>query len=175
MSRVEKINSDLRGMREGVKNAQDRAAAAAAKSKEITARAAASGFAGIATRLAQLTQKIEQVQAMTAHAGTNVEAAATSAAGVSSTGAPEQTLAGLTPAGQHLDSGIKVIGGTVATVDQANQLAAAVLQGGQPGPMLAVLDGIKQALAPAAVRGNSVAQEMRVAIAEARRLGDLGN
>lgn len=175
MSQLEKITGELRSMREALREAQTRAAGAAVKSREIATRAAGTGFVGVATALAGLTQKIEQVQAMIGAAGSSVEQSAAAVSAAPPAGAAEQTIAALTPASQQLDRAQQMIGGTVDTVEQARRLTATVLQGGQPGPMLALLESIKQCLTQTAIRGLAATKEMQAGIAEARMLGSLGN
>jgi hypothetical protein len=53
---------------------------------------------------------------------------------------------------QRLDGAHGRIGAVVEAVGRAQKLAAAVLQGGQPGPMLARLEAIRTALLAAADR-----------------------
>lgn len=88
---------------------------------------------------------------------------------------PENTIAGLTPVQSTVDGARDAVAGTMAQVAEAQQLVTLTLQGGQPGPMLSVLEGIKQVLAQVAQRTGTARQFVDRTIAEARQLGASGN
>ncbi len=63
----------------------------------------------------------------------------------------------------------------IGRVAETQQLVGAVLQGGQPGPLVSALDGIRQVLGEVAQRSDAARQHLAVAIAQARQLGESGN
>lgn len=64
---------------------------------------------------------------------------------------------------------------TITHVGEAQQLVVGVLQGGQPGPLLQALEGVKQVLVLLVQRTATTRQGIDAAIAEARQLGSSGN
>ncbi len=64
---------------------------------------------------------------------------------------------------------------TGLAVSPRRPMVAMVLQGGQPGPLLQALDGIKQVLVLVVARTTSARQAVEAAIAQARQLGSSGN
>jgi hypothetical protein len=107
-------------------------------------------------------------------AGLIGEASKTTAA-VPQGASPEETIAGLTPVQSTVDATREAAAGTIAQVTEAQQLVTVLLQGGQPGPMLSALEGIKQVLVQVAQRTGTARQFVEAAIAEARQLGSSGN
>ncbi len=87
---------------------------------------------------------------------------------------PEETIAALTPVQAMLTDVAGQATTTVAQVDAAMQRVAAVLRGGQPGPMQAALGEIIQALGQFHQRTNATGEHVRATIGRARQIGDAG-
>ncbi|MEV7230753.1 DUF6244 family protein [Polymorphospora sp. NPDC051019] len=88
---------------------------------------------------------------------------------------PQETVAMLRPAMEKLNGIHAGVGGCIGQVDQAKQIAAAVLHGGDPGPLLARLDAILQVLAGVGQHVDAVREQIEAAIGEARRTGSSGD
>lgn len=175
MSHIEKITGELRAMTAGVDRAQGNAAGADAKAQEIAARAARSGFTGIAAGMSRLRNEIAEVRARLAGVGSFINEAATAVAAAPKEMSPEQTIAVLAPVQEKVSGVRDQITATIAKVEETKQLAAAVLRGGQPGPMISALDSIKQVLVLVAQRGGTAKQQVEIAVGEARQVGESGN
>ena len=76
---------------------------------------------------------------------------------------------------QKLDGIHAAIAAVMEAITKAQQLAVAILEGGQPGPMLARLDAIRQTMLAVAERNNQTTQHLTDALAAARTTGDQGN
>jgi hypothetical protein len=175
VSLIRDIDVSLAAMTTGIGRAQETTAAADHAAGQIAARAAGSGFVGIAQAMARVRDAIKEVHAQIAGLGNSVNEARTPVASAPDQMSPQQTIAVLAPASEKIGTIHSEIGGAIAKVDQVRQLATATLQGGQPGPMLARLDAIKQVLVAVAQRGNTAKQQVETALAEARKTGDAGN
>ena len=169
------IDGSLAAMTTGVGRAQEATAAADAAAGQIAARAAGSGFVGVAQAMARVRDAIREVHAQVTGVGDSVDEARTAVASAPDQMSPQQTIAVLAVALERIGTVHTGIGAAVATVDQVRQLASASLHGGRPGPMLARLDAIKQVLVAVAQRGNTARQQVETALAEVRKTGDAGN
>ena len=89
-------------------------------------------ISGIRTRLAALDGSIGE--AVTAVAAAPKELS------------PEQVISVLSPVREKVGGVRDETVGTLTKIEEAKQLTAAVLRGGQPGPMISALDAGKQAL-----------------------------
>ena len=76
---------------------------------------------------------------------------------------------------QRLDAAHAAIAAVMDLIAKAQQLAAAALQGGQPGPILARLDAIREIMMAVAQRSSQAKDHITDALAEARTTGDKGN
>jgi hypothetical protein len=83
-----------------------------------------------------------------------------------------RSVSTLTPAVQQLDATTTSMTPIVTEVDAAKTDATAALKGGKPGPMLAMLDQIKQALAQVMSGLTDAKQRTEETIAQARQTGN---
>jgi len=88
---------------------------------------------------------------------------------------PQETIAALAPLTQKLDDLHGQIGAVLEHLTKAQQLTSAILQGGQPAPMLARLNAVRQTLLTVVQRKNQAKQNVNLALVEARKAGDQGN
>ncbi|MEV0005628.1 DUF6244 family protein [Micromonospora sp. NPDC050980] len=175
MSHIEKIAGEFRALMAGVERARGLAAAADSQAQEVTARAAAAGFAAVAAGMTRVRTAITGIQGgLGGLAGSFGEAAKATAA-VPREATAQETIAALTPVVSATDSARDATTGAIAQVGEAQQLVAMVLQGGQPGPLLQALESVKQVLVLVAQRAGAARQFAEAAIAEARQLGSSGN
>ncbi|MBO4204776.1 DUF6244 family protein [Micromonospora echinofusca] len=175
MSLTDSISGDLQAMGAGVSAAQQEAAAVNSAVEQVAARAAAAGFAGIAVGLARVREVVGQVRARLTTAGGVLGEASRSVAAVPQQPSPQETISVLTPVVAALSTVDSAVAAAAAGIEEARRLAAATLQGGQPGPTLARLQQLGQTLAAVKTRGGGARQHVEAALAQARQVGDLGN
>ncbi|MFI9644639.1 DUF6244 family protein [Micromonospora sp. NPDC051925] len=175
MSQIEKITGELRVLMTGVERAQGLAAAANNQAQEVALRAAGAGFVAVAAGMARVRSAITGIQGgLGSLAGLIGEATKVTAA-VPNEATPQETIAGLGPVQSAVDAARDAAAGAITGVSEAQQLVAVILQGGQPGPLLQALDGIKQVLVLVVARTGGARQAVEAAIAQARQLGSSGN
>ncbi len=175
MAGIDAISADLQAMAAGIEQAHTAAAGADARAQEIAARAARSGFAGIAAGMVQVRRAIGEIRTRLTGIGAAVNEAVKPVTAAPQEMSPEQTITVLSPATEKLTAARDGIAATIGKVDQTRRLAATVLHGGQPGPMLTTLDAIKQILDQLTARCDAAQQHLRAAVAEARQIGGQGN
>src|SRR5262249_16191313 len=158
-------------MSAGIGQAQQAAAAANARAQEVTARAALTGFAGIAAGTVQISAAIEEIGQRLTSIGRGIAEAAAPVSGAGTKLSPHGAVALLAPAGEQVTAVRDGISAAIGQVVQTQQLAGMVLHGGQPGPMISALDAIRQTLAETVQRADAVQQHLSVAITRARQLG----
>ena len=81
----------------------------------------------------------------------------------------------LEPLTQQLDGVHSGVGAVMEAIGKAQQLTNGVLQGGQPGPLLARLDAIRTTMLAVAQHTAQAKEHTTTALAEARKTGDQGN
>ncbi|MFC8851225.1 MULTISPECIES: DUF6244 family protein [unclassified Micromonospora] len=175
MSHIEKITGELRALLTGVERAQGLAAAADRQAQEVALRAAAAGFVAVAAGVARVRDVIIGLQGGLGSLAGSIGEATRATVAVPNEATPQETIAGLAPVQSAVDSARDAAAGAITGVGEAQQLVAMVLQGGQPGPLLQALDGIKQVLVLVVARTTSARQAVEAAIAQARQLGSSGN
>jgi hypothetical protein len=169
------IAGDLDAMAAGLSKALEAAVAADSAAVQIAQRAAGSGFAGIAQSMNRVRDAIREISTGIAAAGQAVTEARAPGAAASEQSSPREAIAVLAAVVERLNTVHGRIGASVERVERAKQLAASVLEGGQPGPMLSRLDAVRQLLVAVAQRGNAAKQSVDTAMAEVRKTGDAGN
>lgn len=175
MTTMEAIGADVAAIGNGLTVAAQCTARADQAAQQIATRSAASGFIGIARNLAGLREAIRDIHVGIATVTNTVGEASTAIAAAPRQPTPKQTTAVLDPLVQKLDAVHGGIGAVMDCVAKAQQRANAALEGGQPGPMLARLDEIRQTLLAVAQRKEQAKKNVDVARAEARKVGDQGN
>jgi hypothetical protein len=175
MPLTDSIRGELQAMAAGVGAAQQEAAAVDHAVEQIAARAVAAGFAGIAVGLARVRELVGQVRTRLTTAGGVLGEASRSVATVPQQPSPQETISALTPLLAALSSVDGGFAAAAAGIEEARRLVAATLQGGQPGPTLARLQHLGQGLAAVRARGGEARQHVEAALAQAGKVGDLGN
>jgi hypothetical protein len=175
VSTIEAIAMDLAAISNGLDKARQATAAADDTAQKIATQAAGAGFTGIAQSLSRLRAAIREIQAGIAAADGPVREASAAIATVPKQATPQETRGVLEPVTQKLDGIHAAIAAVMEAITKAQQLAAATLQGGQPGPMLGRLDAIRQTMLAIAERNNQAKQHVTDALAAARTTGDQGN
>ncbi|MBO4161988.1 MULTISPECIES: DUF6244 family protein [Micromonospora] len=175
MSQVEKITGELRALMAGVERAQGLTAAADRQAQEVALRATSAGFLAVAAGVARIRTAITDVQGTLGRLGGSIGEATKAAAAVPQQATPQETVAALTPVQSAIGAARDAAGGVITQIGEAQQLVTTILQGGQPGPLLQALDGIKQVLMQVVARTNGARQATEAAIAEAQRVGSAGN
>lgn len=146
MSVIEEIRGDLAAMSVGVGSAQNTAAEAEEAAGEIEERAAAAGFIGIADGMSQVRDAVQEIRARLSTAGDELDQAHAPVDSAPKQTTPEPTIGALSPATQDLGTVYETVAATIDKVEDTQRLVEAVLDGGEPGPMLSRLDAIKQEL-----------------------------
>jgi len=172
MADVSKIVAALQQTLEGLGKAQTAAAQAAARAQQVQTQAARTGFRGIAAGMGTVIQRLKRIQEMQNGAATSTKASAEVVQGVTADTNPEEVVSTLMPAVQQFDATTTSMTPIVTEVDAAKTEATAALRGGKPGPMLAMLDQIKQALAQVISGLTDAKQRTDETIAQARQTGN---
>jgi hypothetical protein len=175
MSRIEKSSGALQAATTGVTTAQQRAAAADHQAGEVQQRAMAVGFGGIAQGMAAVRNDIAEINNRLGALQGPLGEASKAVAAAPREGAPEQTIAALTPAQQRIDTTHQATAGVLTKVEETKQTVQRALQGGQPGPLLGALDAAKQIMLQTRQHVAVAKQEVEAAIVEARQMGSSGN
>ncbi|MEV7232065.1 Imm1 family immunity protein [Polymorphospora sp. NPDC051019] len=118
---------------------------------------------------------IGQIQAGIGGLAVHTSEAATALASVPEQPTPQEVIATLAPVAEKVSGLHDGVGGCIGLVDQARQMTATVLRGGDPGVLLARLDAIQQVLAAVGRHGTATRRQVEAAIAEARKTGGSGN
>lgn len=175
MSLTDSIGADVRAMAAGVDRAQQEAGTVDHAIEQITARAVASGFAGIAVGLARAREVLGQARSRLAQAGGVLGEASRSLSAVPQQPSPQETIAALAPVVAALTAVDGHVTAAGSAVDDTRRLVTTALQGGQPGPTLSRLQQVLQVLATVRTRGTEARQHVEVTLAQARQVGELGN
>src|SRR6266545_835874 len=88
---------------------------------------------------------------------------------------PQETVHVLGAADERTGSARDGLTGVLSQVSQLQQKAGAVLQGGEPGPMISALDQVKQLAGELIQQSDAARQAVAAAIARARQTGSAGN
>lgn len=171
MASIEEIVSEIRTLSNGVERAQTLAATADHQAQEITLRAAATGFTTVAVSIGRARAAIATVQGGLAMLSTAIGAATTAVVAVPHSPTPEETIAGLAAVYEGMTATRQVARAAITQLTDVQRLVTIALQGGQPGPLLEALDGVKQVLILVVRRSTGTQLAVEVAIHEVRRLG----
>jgi hypothetical protein len=175
VSNIEDVSGEFRAMAAGIDRAQANAAGADNTAQEVAARAARSGFAGIAVGMSEVRRSIAEIRARLARVGESLNEAAPAVAATPGQTSPEQTVAALAPIQEKVGGIRDGVVAIIAKVEETKRLAVAVLHGGQPGPMVSALEAVKEILVLVAQRAGTASQHVATTINEARQTGQQGN
>lgn len=175
MSHIEKITGELKALMAGVERAQGLTAAADRQAQEVAMRAASAGFLAVAAGVARVRSALSDVQGGLGRLGGSIGEATKAVAAVPQQATPQETIAALTPVQSAVGGARDAAGGAITRIGETQQLVTTILQGGQPGPLLQALDGIKHVLMQVVARTSGARQAVEAAIAEAQRVGSAGN
>jgi hypothetical protein len=171
MATLEKIAVELRAMVTGLEQAQARSAVAETKVLEVTQRIQAAGFLGIAQALVRVKTAVGEVRARLTTTATNTGEASRPVSAAPREVSPEQAIVVLTPASEKLLTATQGTAATIEKVTETQKIIAAVLKGGQPQQLLALMESIKQTLIVVAQHAQGARREMDETLAEVRRAG----
>lgn len=175
MSVVESLGASLGAVGVGLDRAQQETSAADHAAEQIATWAAGSGFSGIAQSLTRVRAAIREIgTGISAVNGRAGEATALVAA-TPKQPTPQETRAVLEPLTQQLDGIHSGVGAVMEAIRKAQQLTNAVLQGGQPGPLLARLEAIRNTMLAVARHIAQAKEHTTTALAEVRKTGVQGN
>ncbi|MFB6392261.1 DUF6244 family protein [Polymorphospora lycopeni] len=175
VSLVDTIQAGLRTIAAGIGRAEEMAASVDHDARQVASQAVATGFVRIAQNMVGVREVLGQIRAGVGGLAVLAGEATTVLAAVPRQSTPQETVAMLAPVIEKLNGIHDGVGGCIGQVDQTKQITAAVLQGGDPGPLLARLDAIVQILAVVGQHVNAAREQVLAAIGEARRTGSSGN
>jgi len=174
MSLIEQIGQELQVINVALAKALRDVAVADNNLQEIAAKAVRSGFVGIAQHLTRVQPAVREAQTRIAAVQVSAGEAGQALTAVPTQVSPQLMVTVLVPVGEKLTVVNDGVAAALAKVDEAQRLAATALQGGQPGPLLALLNGIKQTLGQVSQRAQTARQHLAVALTEARQTGSTG-
>jgi hypothetical protein len=172
---MEKITGELAALATGVQRAQGQAGAAEHQAQDVPRRATAAGFAAVAAGMTRVQGAIAQIRGGLSTLAGVIEQAIRATTGVAQQPSLQETIAAMASVRTGVDGIRETAGAVIAQIGQAQQLVTAALQGGQPGPLLQALDGIRQVVAQMAQQAGTVLQTVDAVVAQAAQLGTLGN
>jgi hypothetical protein len=171
---LESLGAELGAVGAGLERAQQETVAADHAAEQIASRAGGTGFAGIAANMSRVRAAIREIGTGIAAANGKVGDATRVAAAAPAQPTPQETASALGPLTQQLDGIHGAVGGVLEAIGKAQQLTNAVLQGGEPGPMLARLNAVRSTMLAVAEHTNQAKAHTTAALAEARKTGDQG-
>ncbi|GIJ50021.1 hypothetical protein Val02_69070 [Virgisporangium aliadipatigenens] len=174
MTLIDDLDGDLAAMQTGIARAGEIAGGAERGSADIAAHMAATGFTGIAQAMGRVRSGIGEIRARIAGLGGAVQEARRPVSLAPRQMIPQQTIDILTPIGAALAAVHDGIGTTIDRLVEVQRAAAATLQGGRPGPMLARLEGIRNVLITVGQHCTLAQQHVEAALSEARDAGGGG-
>jgi hypothetical protein len=125
--------------------------------------------------MSQVRNAINEVRARLHTATDAIQNAATAVGSAPNEGSPQQVIAALSPAVDRTDTANREITAALGRADDIHRLVTQVLQGGNPGPMLSMLNDLKQTLARERQHAEQARHHLTEAVTQARQLGESGN
>jgi hypothetical protein len=168
---IDDLDDELAAMETGVARAAEIAAGAENSAADVAARVATVGFTGIAQAMGLVRAGIAEVRARIVALIGAVNQARRSIAAASTRIVPQQAIDVLAPIEVTLGAIHDGIGATIVRLGEVQRAAAATLQGGRPGPMLARLEGIRTVLIAVGERTHAAQRKAEAALVEARTAG----
>lgn len=171
-SPAERAKTSLENVENGLAAAHKSTAAALEKAKDVARTANLQRFETVARSVLAVARKLEEVsRAITAENG-KMRSAREAVAGVPKGASPEEIANRLGPARQTLADGPTRIAGIITLVRDAASSATAALRGGQPGPLVAAINQIRERLTPTHAQVQDAHQHVEAAIKGARSTGN---
>lgn len=175
MPQTDTVTNELHAITAGLGRAQTIVAALDNEAEKVAVRAVGAGFTAIAAGMAQVRTAVDELRARLRAATDAVRAASTCVTSARTEASPEQVVAALSPATDRIDAAQREVTAALGRADDIHGLVTRVLQGGNPGALLSMLDDLKQTLAPQRQRADRAKKDLAVAVTEARQLGEPGN
>jgi hypothetical protein len=172
MPDVGKIVAELELVLEGLGKAQNAAATASARALQVEARAAQLRFRRVAEGTSKVRERLKTIQTMQAGTATNVRATIEVVQQVKDDMNPGEVVSTLTPAADKIGAAGTSVATVIKEIDEAKAQVADVLRGGQPRPLVAMVEQIKQALVPVVPAAGRAKRQTEETIAEARQMGN---
>ncbi|SRR6266508_2394584 len=168
---TEQITTDLRGSLTRLDAAGMQTALALNHAERVQVRSRGTGFHGIAQGMAHAVGLLRTVRAQVPVLAQSVEKGAAPIHETADAANPEQVKAKLAAAAHEVGNARNGIGAVVIDLAQISSHIATVLRGGQPGRLIAIVDGAKQAVAQAADHLDSAQRKITEAANEADQIG----
>jgi len=174
MPLTETVATDLQTITTGLGRAQTITTGLDKEAERITAQAAGAGFTAIAAAMSQIRTAIGELHARL-HAATDaVRDTAASVDHARNEASPHEVITALSPAVDRTDTAHREITAALGKADDTQRLVSQALRGGNPGPMLSLLNELKQTLAGERQHLEQARHHLTEAIAQARQLGESG-
>lgn len=166
-----KIRLDLQAAATHYENAHKAAATGIEKASEI-ARRAAPDYPTIALRMRKIADMLQHLNGALKttinHVSATTDLATTGPAGEN----PEAVINRLSPAIEQMETTRTRTQGIAQQLAKIETEIRGTLQGGQPGPMLAITQRIRSAIVPASQNVTSAKQKAEESIQKARQTGN---
>lgn len=175
MPQTETVTNELQAITTGLGRAQTITTGLGNEAEQISNRAMSAGFTAIAAGMSQVRDAINEVRARLHTAADAIGNAGTAVRAAPNEASPQQVIAALTPAADRTDTAHGEITAALGRADDIHRLVTQVLQGGNPGRMLSMLNDLKQTLAKVRQHTEQTRHHLTEAVTQARQLGESGN
>ena len=146
MPDVGKTIAALQQVVEAAGQAQSAARQLDGRAQQVQSRAGANGFRGVADRVGAARNRLKQIREMQGGVAATAKCTAEMVRRVTEDMSPADVVSTLAPAAQQLGSASTAASATTAELDKLAAEIAAALRGGQPGPLIGLVNQVKQAM-----------------------------
>ena len=172
MAEVAGVVADLKAALESLGKAQSETAAADSNVSAVQARTAATGFQGVARRLASVREQLRQAQGRESGIGDDLQQALSRVSAVTDDMTPGEVVSSLSPVIDKSETAGKNTMAVMQELNKAKSAAGAALEGGQPGPLVASIDRPIKTLGQVNVKLRTAKSATEKVIAQARQSGN---
>jgi hypothetical protein len=173
MPELGKIVTVLQQAAEGLGKAQSAAAQVDVRAQQVQSRAARSGFRTVAERTGHCRDHLKRIREMQAGVARTVQSTGNMIQRATEDMSPADVVSTLSPAAERIGSASTGTSAVLAELDGLKSEIAAALKGGQPRPLVALVDQLKQTLTQVVASLGAAKQRTDETIAEARLTGNL--
>ena len=162
----------LRSAVEHVGKAQTATSAAEQSTARVQAQLAATGFKGVAVRLAAVRKSLTESAGRQSNLAKAVGGCVKQVSAISDDSTPQEIIAHLAPVGNELDSAMSTVKGVAQSLAHLEQQVTQILAGGQPGQLKAAIHRPRAILMPPVTGLLSSAKKLSETLtADARKAG----
>jgi ABC-type transporter Mla subunit MlaD len=172
MTATEEIVGSLAPAVDDLDAAKTQAAAAASHAEDVRERVAAHGWEGIAAGMQDVIDQFENVQAAIGRAKDQADEAIGHVRQIDSKTNPAEVKEHLTSTGSKAGAAESAIGDAFNELDEAETTVSRVLDGGDPGQLLSMINEINQTLVSARQHVQNAKSNADAEIQEAAQAGN---